>query len=194
MLLVTSTGPGEGKTIIAANMAVALAQAGRKVLLIDADMRRCQMHDIFEAPLTPGLSGVLDGSVRMLDAVTPTDIDGLSIVTAGNSPHNPGDLLDGHKFGDALASIRNRYDWIVIDSPPVMVASDTTSLARIATAVLFVVGAEMTTPRHARAALEQLESARAKIVGAVLSRGRAYRYSPYAAYTARSYNRYGDRH
>ena len=82
----------------------------------------------------------------------------------------------------------------MIDSPPVMVASDTTSLARIATAVLFVVGAEMTTPRHARAALEQLESARAKIVGAVLSRGRAYRYSPYAAYQARSYKSYGDRH
>ena len=194
VLLVTSTGPGEGKTIIAANMAVALAQAGRKVLLIDADMRRCQMHDIFEAPRNPGLSAVLDKSVSMIDAITPTDIDGLSIVTAGSTPQNPGDLLGGAAFGDALATIRDRFDWIVIDSPPVMVASDTTSLARIATAVLFVVGAEMTTPRHARAALEQLESARAKIVGAVLSRGRAYRYSPYAAYQARSYKSYGDRH
>jgi polysaccharide biosynthesis transport protein len=194
VLLLTSTGPGEGKTVIAANMAVALAQAGRRVLLIDADMRRCQMHDIFEAPLTPGLSAVLDGSVRMIEAITPTDIDGLSILTAGSTPQNPGDLLDGETFGEAIASVRNRFDWIVVDSPPVMVASDTTSLARVATAVLFVVGAAMTTPRHARAALEQLEGARAKIVGAVLSRGRAYRYSPYAAYTARSYNRYGDRH
>jgi Mrp family chromosome partitioning ATPase len=89
--------------------------------------------------------------------------------------------------------VSDRFDWIVVDSPPVMVASDTTSMARVVTAVLFVVGAEMTSPRHARAALEQLESVRSKIVGAVLSRGKAYRYSPYSAYTARSYSQYGRR-
>src|SRR5262249_1791816 len=85
-LLVTSTGPGEGKTMVATNLAVALAQAGHRVLLVDADMRRCQVHKIFGQPLEPGLSAVLQHTISIGEALRALDIPGLSILTAGVAP------------------------------------------------------------------------------------------------------------
>lgn len=179
-LLVTSTRPGEGKTMVASNLAVALAQAGRKVLLIDADMRSCQLHRIFKLPLEPGLSSILEGSLSLTEAVHPSDIPNLSVVTSGVPPHNPGDLLERIALRELLASVRDRFDWILIDSPPVMAASDAALLAQMSSAVLFVIGAQMTTYRDARAAVEQLERAHTKILGAVLNRSTG-RFRSYVA-------------
>jgi capsular exopolysaccharide synthesis family protein len=185
-LLVTSTGPGEGKTLVASNLAVSIAQAGRRVLLVDADMRRAQVHKLFGEQLEPGLADVLQHPAIISDAVRRTSIVGLSILTAGTSPAVPGDLLQQSVFADAIASVRNQFDWIVIDSPPVMVASDAVALAHAATAVVFVVGAHMISARQAKAALDQLAPSGAKIIGAVLSRSDQDRRSPY------SYARYHD--
>jgi succinoglycan biosynthesis transport protein ExoP len=179
-VLVTSTGPGEGKTIVAANLAIALAQAGRRTLLIDADMRRCTVHELFEQPLEPGLAGVLNGVIPIADAIRPSDVTRLSVLTAGNALATPGDLLELPAFANAISSVKDHYDWIVIDSPPVMAASDAMLLAQTAAAVIFVVGSHMTTARHARAALEQLDGAQSKIIGAVLSRGKLEKFGDYS--------------
>ena len=184
-LLVTSTAPGEGKTLVACNLAVALARAGRRVLLIDADMRRPQIHRNFHVPLEPGLAAVLQEAVAMTSAIRETAVSGLSVVSAGMPPDTPGDLLELPVFEHAIASVRERFDWIVIDSPPVMAASDTIALAHAAAAVVFVVGAHMISARAARAALEQLQPTGATIIGAVLSRADVSDDAPY------SYAKYG---
>lgn len=183
-LLVTSTGPGEGKTLIASNLAVTLAQAGRRVLLVDADMRRAQLHTVFGLPSGPGLADVLQATSAMAEVVRPTTIKGLSILTAGQAPAMPGDLLQEHTFADAMASVRDQFEWIVIDSSPVMVAADAIALAQAATAVVFVIGAHMVNAHQAKVALDRLAPSGAKIIGAVLSRADDDRQSPY------SYSRY----
>jgi capsular exopolysaccharide synthesis family protein len=182
-VLLTSTGPGEGKTRLAADLAIALARARLRVLLVDADMRRPGIHKIFNERRVPGLAGVLAGEVPMDDAVRPSEVSGLSLLTAGVASGSPGDLLQLDVLEQALGVVRDRFDWIVIDSPPVMVASDAKSLSDVASAVIFVVGAQMTTRANAIAALEQLDGARGKIIGAVLSRGTHERYSPYSKYS-----------
>ena len=178
-LVVTSTGPGEGKTVVAANLAIALAQAGRRVLLIDADLRRCQLHEFFHTPIEPGLSGVLDGRWPVVDAVRPSSVKGLSLLTAGVTDGSSIDVLEVTAVGDVIASLRDRFEWIVIDSPPVMAGPDAASLAQAATGVVFVVGAKMTSSRDARAALDQLQDTHATILGAVLSRSSERHYAKY---------------
>jgi capsular exopolysaccharide synthesis family protein len=184
-LVVTSTGPGEGKTLVACNLAVSLARAGRRVLLIDADMRRPQVHHSFKMALEPGFAGVLQAHGPLVDAIRPTAVAGLSVVTAGDMPGTPGDLLELPVLEEALTSIRHQFDWIVIDSPPVMAASDAIALAHVAAAVVFVVGAHMASARDARAAVDQLHRTGARILGAVLSRADLDEDTPY------SYAKYG---
>jgi capsular exopolysaccharide synthesis family protein len=178
-LLVTSTRPGEGKTIVAANLAIGLAQAGRRVLLFDADMRRCSVHELFHQPLEPGLAAVLNGTTGITDAIRPSGVPGLSLLTAGSAAATAGDLLERPAFADVMKTLGDQFDWILLDSPPVMVASDATLLAQSAAAVVFVVGSHMTKSRLARAALEQLDTAQTKIVGAVLTRSRLERFDYY---------------
>ena len=178
-LVITSTGPGEGKTVVAANLAIALAQAGRRVLLVDADLRRCQVHEFFKAPLEPGLSSVLDGRLPIADAIRPSGVSGLSLLTTGVTNGASIDLLEAPGITGVIASVRDHFEWIVIDSPPVMAGSDAASLAQAATGVVFVVGAKMTSSRQARAALEQLQDTHATILGAVLSRSSDTHYAKY---------------
>ena len=179
VLLVTSTGPNEGKTVVASNLAVALAQSGRRVLLVDADLRLSRAHEVFDVPLDPGFSNVLEAAIPMKSAIRASSIHGLSIVTAGPTPESPGDLLSVENFRSAIAAVENDFDWIVIDSPPVMAVSDAIAMVPAAVGVVFVVGARMTRRRAAEAALEQLEAADATILGAVLSRADVLEHSPY---------------
>ena len=181
-VLITSTKPEEGKTSIATNLAVSLAQAGRNVLLLDADMRRGRVHDAFEMSVDPGLSDVLQRGVALDAAVRPCRVPRLSILTAGIARNAPSDLLQRPAFTDTMTALKDRFDWIVIDAPPVMAASDAISLSQVANSVVFVVGARMTSPRAARAALEQLESSGGNIAGAVLSRADPPRHSAYYGY------------
>jgi receptor protein-tyrosine kinase len=123
---------------------------------------------------------VLQDSAPIAEALQATKIPGLSVLAAGASPAVPGDLLQQDVFADAIASVRDQFDWIVIDSSPIMVASDAITLAHAAAAVVFVVGAHMISAREAQAALDQLAPSGARIIGAVLSRSDGGRYSPYS--------------
>jgi len=193
-VLVTSTGPHEGKTVISSSLAITLAQAGQRTLIIDADMRRPRMHETLGRSQEPGLSNVLVGDTTLPDATRQSSVNNLWLLSAGHIPPNPAELLGSKKFEILLDELKGRYDWIIIDAPPVMPVTDAAVLAHMAGGVLFVVGAEMTPRRAAMAAIEQLKSARAKLVGAVLNRVNVERHAYYyAPYYRKEYGKYYQR-
>jgi polysaccharide biosynthesis transport protein len=180
---ITSSGPGEGKTLIATNLAIALSQAGGRVLLIDADMRKSRAHHAFKVIPTPGLSNVLVGDAKASHAVRRTEIANLWFLPAGVHPPNPSELLGSKRFIDFLATLSAHFEWVVVDTPPVMAVTDSCVAAHVTQAVIFVVGAEMTSRYTARRALEQLGQSKAHVVGAILNRvdlkHNGYYYSQY---------------
>lgn len=182
-IVVTSTGPSEGKTSVACNLAIALAQAGERVLLIDADLRKPRVAGIFGKPQKPGLSNVLVGNAKASEALHGTSVPRLWVMPAGVHAPNPPELLGSKRCRDFMDSLGEHFDWVIVDSPPVMAVTDAAVIAHRVTGVLFVIGSEMTTRGAARRAVKQLEHARAKFVGAVLNRvdlqHNAYYYSSY---------------
>jgi polysaccharide biosynthesis transport protein len=193
-LMITSTGPHEGKTLVSSSLAITLAQAGQKTLVIDADMRRPRMHEALDRPQEPGLSNVLVGDTKLADAARATAVPNLTFLAAGHIPPNPAELLGSKKYAELLADLRSKYDWIVIDAPPVMPVTDAALVANRAQGVLFVVGSEMTPRQNAAAAIEQLKNANARFVGVVLNRVHIQRHSYYySPYYRKEYGKYYQR-
>jgi len=194
-LVITSTGPGEGKSLVSANLAIGLAQSGLRVLLIDADMRKPRVHSVFGKPQEPGLSNVLVGSARASESVHTTTVPGLWMMSAGALPPNPAELLGSKRFSDLMASLGPHFDWVIVDTPPVMPVTDSAVVSHLTNGVLFVVGAEMTSRYAAQRAVEQLGHGHAKFVGVVLNRvdlrHNAYYYSQYYR---REYAHYYSKH
>lgn len=197
-VVVTSTGPHEGKTVVSSSLAITLAQAGQRTIVVDADMRRPRMHEALGRSQEPGLSNVLVGEASLADAMRSTTVPNLTLLAAGHIPPNPAELLSSPKYAELIAELKRRYDWVVIDAPPVMPVTDASVVANNSSGVLFVVGSEMTPRNNAMAAVEQLRGANAKFIGAVLNRvdirRHAYYYSPYyrkeyGKYYQRSANR-----
>jgi capsular exopolysaccharide synthesis family protein len=197
-VVVTSTGPGEGKTVISSSLAIALAQAGQRTLVVDADLRRPRLHEALGRSAEPGLSNVLIGDVPLSDALRATRVANLTMLSAGHLPPNPAELLGSPRYLALFEEMKRRFDWIVLDAPPVMPVTDAAIVARPAGGVVFVIGSEMTPRQSAVTALEHLRAANAKFVGAVLNRvniqRHAYYYAPYyrkdyAKYYQRSANR-----
>jgi succinoglycan biosynthesis transport protein ExoP len=190
-LVITSTGPGEGKTTVASNLAIGFAQAGQRVLLIDADMRRPRVHEVFGRRQEPGLSNVMVGNAKASQSVHKTGVPGLWLLAAGHLPPNPAELLGSQRFRDFVTSLKEHFDLILIDSPPVMAVTDAVIAAHAANGVVFVVGSEMTSRQAARAAVEQLEQGRVHFVGAILNRvdleRNSYYYSNYYRHEYGSY-------
>ena len=191
VVVVTSSGPGEGKTIVASNLAMGVAYAGQRVLLIDGDLRRPRVHEVFGYETEPGLSNALIGDAKTSDAVRRADVPGLCVLTSGRVPPNAAELLGSRRFKELLASVRGQFDWVVIDSPPVMAVTDPNILANLADSVVFVIGAEMTSYKIARRAVEQLERGRAVFAGSVLNRVEIQRHGYYySQYYRREYANY----
>jgi succinoglycan biosynthesis transport protein ExoP len=190
-LVVTSAGPGEGKSLVASNLAMALAQAGQRVLLVDCDMRRPRVHEIFEGPQEPGLSNVLSGNAKTSEAIRKASLPGLWLMPAGHIPPNPAELLAARRFNDLMTSLDTHFDWVVLDTPPVMVVADSSIVANQASGVVFVVRADKTTKQSVRAAAEQLDAANAHLIGSVLNGADVLR-NPYyySAYYRKDYARY----
>jgi succinoglycan biosynthesis transport protein ExoP len=190
-LVVTSTAPREGKSLVSSNLAISLAQAGQRTLLIDADMRKPKAHYIFDLSEEPGLSNVLVGDAPMAAAVRETTVPGLSVLVAGRIPPNPTELLGAPRFRELMTTLKTHFEWIIVDTPPVMAVADSTLVAHLATGVVFVVGAEMTSRHAARRALDQLQHVNAKFVGGVLNKVDLHR-NPYyySQYYRREYAQY----
>jgi polysaccharide biosynthesis transport protein len=183
LIVVTSSTPGEGKTLVSTNLAVALAHAGHKVLLADADMRKPRIHEVFQVATAPGLSNLLVGNSNATETIQESTTPGLWLLPAGAIPPNPAELLGSRRFRDFAAYLMQHFDWVIVDTPPVMVVTDASIAANLAHGVLFVVGSEMTSRRVVQRAVEQLALSQAKFLGAVLNRvdleHHSYYYSGY---------------
>jgi capsular exopolysaccharide synthesis family protein len=183
LVVITSSVPGEGKTAVSSNISIALAQAGNRVLLIDADMRKPRVHEVFGRPLTPGLSNLLVGNATASEAIQEGAATNLWMMPAGSHPPNPAELLGSKRFRDFTAFVLQYFDWVIIDTPPVMAVTDAVIAGNLAHGVVFVVGSEMTSRRIAQRAVEQLQNGQAKFLGAVLNRvdleHNSYYYSRY---------------
>ncbi|MDB4947871.1 MAG: capsular exopolysaccharide family [Gemmatimonadetes bacterium] len=168
-VVVTSAGAGEGKSTLCSNLAVTFAQQHMRVLLVDCDLRRARLHEVFGTPRVPGLPEVLEGRDALADAVRPTAVEGLWLLPAGRLTPNATELLGGAAMQALLDELAGSYDLILIDTPPVMAAADAEVLGVQADAVLMVVRAGQTERQSAQYAVQQLRAIGARVVGAVLN-------------------------
>ncbi len=183
VLVVSSAAPGEGKSFVSSHLAMSLAAVDQRVCLIDADLRRPRLHTMFDRQRAPGLSDVLLGRRTTAEVLRPVGAHGLVIVSSGLPTSKAAELLSYQSFRTFIDELRSDFDWIVIDSPPIMAVADAAVLSRDATAVLFVTSAEQTSLEAAEAALNELGAAGARLLGAVLNRApitrEAFYYSKY---------------
>jgi len=191
-LLVTSAQPLEGKTTTAANLAMALAYGGARVLLVDADMRRPGLHRPLRLTNERGLSQVLTGQARVRDVIQRTVDPNLLAITAGHTPPNPSELLQSERMKTLLTNLSHGpFDWIVVDTPPVLAVTDAVILAPLVSGVTFVVGAEMTRRRLAERALQTVLQSRPRQTAIVLNRvdfnRNKYYYSRYYGHQYKNY-------
>jgi len=171
IVVVTSAQPLEGKTTTACNLALALAYGGARVLLIDADMRRPGIHTGLGLDNVHGLADLLSDQATLTASVQRLAEPNLWVMTAGTTPSNPSELLASGKMDALMSQVETGpFDWVVIDTPPVLAVTDASIVTRWASGVAFVVGSEMTRSRLAERAIEMLSAARPSFIGAVLNR------------------------
>jgi Mrp family chromosome partitioning ATPase len=207
VILVTSPGPGEGKSITASNLAVVLAQAGMSVALVDADLRRPVMHKVFGLKNHVGLTTWLvsqESEARALagpqawadnrpqpapaleNFLQPTDVDGLVLMTSGSLPPNPAEVLGSARMRQFLEDIAQLADIVIVDSPPCVTVTDAVIMSRWADGVLLVLDSETTTRQGAKRARENLQAVGSKLLGAVVNRlgagASGYYYAYYSPY------------
>ncbi|MBE3590401.1 MAG: CpsD/CapB family tyrosine-protein kinase [Firmicutes bacterium] len=168
-LLFTSAGPRDGKSFVASNLAWILAQMDRRILLIDADMRRPTMHKMFRISNRHGLSTALAGAVEWREAVQATRTPSLAVLPGGPVPPNPAELLSTPRMHQILQEARASYELVLIDAPPVLAVADTVELAPHVDGVILVVRSGHTVNELAKQAKEALDHAHARCLGVVLN-------------------------
>jgi capsular exopolysaccharide synthesis family protein len=187
-LLITSPGAGEGKTTSALELARNIAQLGKRVVLVDADLRNPSLHRLLDVSNNVGLSSILAGAADAAAALQVTSERGLSVITSGPLPPNPPELLAGDALSTLLATLKDRFDTIVLDGPPVLGLADAPLLAHRVEATLLVAAAESTRSDALQGALQRLLSAHAHVLGTLLTRfdlkgkGAGYGYGGYTYY------------
>jgi len=188
LILVTSAIPGDGKSMTTANLAITMAQGGARVLLVDGDLRKGILHKKFNVSTTPGLSEVLSQGLEWSKLVVPTHSPNLSLLPRGNVSKNPGELFLTSQIQDRLKEMSALYDYVIIDSAPVMAADDVTSLSPHVEGVIFLIRARYTSARVAHAALELLNQREVDVLGLVFNGVEAhaaeyyfYKYKDYYA-------------
>ena len=191
-MVVTSAQPLEGKTTTACNIALVLAYGGARVLLIDGDMRRPSLHRLLKLTNERGLAQILNGRARVRDVIQRTVDPNLLAVTAGQTPPNPSELLSSDRMKMLLTNLSNGpFDWIIIDTPPVLAVTDAVILAPSVTGVTFVVGAEMTRRRLAEHALDTIVTSHPRLAAIVLNKvdfaRNKYYYSRYHGHQYKNY-------
>jgi succinoglycan biosynthesis transport protein ExoP len=196
VVVISSSSPGEGKTTTLANLAVSLAQNGARVLAIDADLRRPTLHAHFGLEPAEGLSEVLARPRRRSLPLRKTEIPGLRLLSSGQIPENPAELLGSESLRELIEAERQRYDWILIDAPPILAMADTPVLSALADGLVMVVWSEHCTRPALKRALEQVRAVGGKLTGVVLNKvdlkRNAYYYGQYYGEYYRRYYAEGE--
>ena len=188
-LVITSPGPEEGKSTTAANLAIAFAQQDHRVLLIDCDLRRARIHKIFDEPSLPGLTSILVAGEPIASSIRQTRVPGLNILPAGPLPPNPAELLGSTAMSALLEKLSESYDVLILDTPPLLAASDAAIVSRIVDGVIVVVRAGRTERYAVQTAVQQLSTVGARVLGTVLNDPDA-EVPKYARYYGYYYNNY----
>ena len=198
-LLFTSPSPGDGKSTTAANMAISIAQAGKRVVLVDADFRRPRVNRYFGEDLDNGLLDVMSGEIELEEAIKATELQsGLSLITAGGHPKNPGELVTSEAFRKAIEKLREQFDYVLIDSPPVLAVSDSVTIASLVDGVYLVSRIRKGVKLTARKAKDSLDNVHARWMGLIVNdvdqnpyyNEYGYQYGSYAYYGSSSYRTY----
>ncbi len=189
--VVTSAGPGEGKTTTLANLAAALAHNGSKVLAVDADLRRPTLHQHFGLPKSPGLSDMIVGNAAASNAIRSSRINGLQVLPCGYLPPNPAELLGSAMMKQIMEAVRSHYDWVLVDTPPILAMADAAVVCPTVEGVVMVVAGETSTKPQVERAVEQVRAIGSKVLGVVLNKvnlqKNAYYYSQHYGEYYRSY-------
>jgi polysaccharide biosynthesis transport protein len=195
VLMITSPAAGEGKTTTAANLALVLADAGKRVVLVSADLRKPRIHRFFGIQNEVGLSSVLAEEIQPWEAILDPGVENLRVLLSGPVPSRPAELLQSDQMGEVLAGLREVADYVIIDTAPMLVVADALALGPLVDGVLFVADSDHTSRSAVAHSREQLEQVGAVVIGSVLNnfdpaKARAYRhYGYYGPY--RGYGRYG---
>jgi capsular exopolysaccharide synthesis family protein len=191
--VISSANPGEGKTSTAANLAVAIAQGGRSVVLVDADLRKPAIHRVFQLPNSVGMTSLLlDEGLAVEEALhTAEGIPGLEILTSGPLPPNPAEILESRRMDHLLESLSSRSDFVIIDTPPLLVVVDAAVLAKSAQGTLLIFDSGHTRVDSARRAIQSLSRVGVKPLGGVINRLDRERVGAYYYYYAYR-DRYGE--
>jgi non-specific protein-tyrosine kinase len=167
-LVVTSPAAGAGKSTTVANLAVTMAQSGRRTILVDCDLRRPGLHELFGLSLEPGLTNLVLDEVPE-PPLQKTSVDNLWLLSGGTKPPNPADMLGASRMDQLIAQLAERADFVLFDAPPVLAAADAAILGVKVDGVLLVIQAGKTRRDHSERARELLEKANVRIVGAALT-------------------------
>ncbi len=192
-IIVTSGLSKEGKSTTCVNLAIVLAQMNSRVLLIDCDLRKSSIHKIFKMNCVPGISDLMAGLCKPEEAIRDTDQPDLKVVCAGTPPPNPGELLGSDDMEACILRMEKDFDYILIDTPPVNMVSDTLTLSKICDGVVVVVRQKQTVHTDLSKTLSRLAFVEAKVLGMILNdveavRGRYhYKYGKYGKYGKRYY-------
>lgn len=168
-LLITSTAPDEGKSTISANLALTLAQTGKRVLLIDCDLRMPMLHKIFKVSNFRGLTNLLADMTTLEEAVQEIEETDVHFLSAGPIPPNPAELLASDKMTELLNTLKASYDYVLVDAPPVLAVTDAVLLSPKVDGVILVSAVNKTRVDRAKEARDQLYRANARILGVVLN-------------------------
>ncbi len=200
VIQVTSPVPGDGKSTVAANIAVSIAMSGRNVCLVDCDFRRPRVAKIFGLREDIGFVQVIGGKAELEDSIQETSVENLSALTCGKRPSNPAELLSSEVFGDLIASLRARFDFVIIDTPPMLAVSDPANVARHVDGVLLTIRLRRNLRPIASRAAQMLHAINANMLGVVVNGigvgGNAYgyggyRYDNYGGANGRGYGKTG---
>ena len=197
VFLVSSPGPGEGKTTIVANLAIAVAQTGKRVVMVDGDLRRPSLHKLTNTDQRdPGLSNILaDHSASIESAIQKTEMEGVDLIPSGPTPPNPAELLGSPRMAALLDHLRREYDMAFVDSPPVLLVADGSILASQVGGAVIVVDGLSTRSSSLQACLDTLRNTQVSLVGVIINKlkrprfGYGYSY-PHYYYYYRSYYKY----
>jgi len=187
IICITSAGPGEGKSTVASNLGVVMAEAGKRTLLIDCDLRKPTLHKVFTKTNTQGISDLLAGKVVFEKAVQETGIENLQILTSGTRPPNPSEILASTKIRKFITALRSIFDIVIIDTPPVLLVTDPQLLADCTDGYLLVLASAQVDRDAAVKARDLLGKVNAKVLGAVLNKFESKKGSYYGYYNKAYY-------